>query len=255
MIDLSLGGCRILTDQPFQAGILIRVEVQFQLQGISFRIVGVIVGSRAATSIAVRFLDLPQRRRDELAEVLEEVAQKNAAKPAASADEAQTPPAAAAPASIPAPILDPASVTAHRESANPPVPAPSQDRRSHSRHAVDTSARLLLVTTGISMSGRILNLSLGGCRIRTDERFNVGIYVRIEAEFYLHGLPFRIGGVSQAILDKNTIGVRFLDMSDRRRQQLTELIAEIAAAGSASTGNAAVPEGAGITAASGQAMP
>jgi c-di-GMP-binding flagellar brake protein YcgR len=80
------------------------------------------------------------------------------------------------------------------------------------------------------MPGRILNLSLGGCRIRTEERFNVGIYVRVEAEFYLHGLPFRVGGVSQAILDKNTIGVRFLDMSGRRREQLEELIAEIAEA-------------------------
>jgi hypothetical protein len=36
-----------------------------------------------------------------------------------------------------------------------------------------------------------------------------------------------VGGVSQAILDKNTIGVRFVDMSERRREQLAELIAEI----------------------------
>jgi c-di-GMP-binding flagellar brake protein YcgR len=101
------------------------------------------------------------------------------------------------------------------------------DRRSHSRHAVDTSARLLLINSRISMAGRILNLSLGGCRIRTEEQFNVGIYIRVEAEFRLHGLPFRVGGVSQAILDRNTIGVRFLDMSERRREQLKELIAEI----------------------------
>jgi hypothetical protein len=95
---------------------------------------------------------------------------------------------------------------------------------------VDTRANLLLVKTGITMPGRILNLSLGGCRIRMEERFNVGIYVRVEAEFYLHGLPFRVGGVSQAILDKHTIGVRFLDLSSSRREQLTELIEEIAEA-------------------------
>jgi hypothetical protein len=76
--------------------------------------------------------------------------------------------------------------------------------------------------------GRILNFEPGQLRTRTDERFNVGIYVRVEAEFYLHGLSFRVGGMSQAILDKNTIGVRFVDKSQGRREQLAELIAEIA---------------------------
>ena len=71
---------------------------------------------------------------------------------------------------------------------------------------------------------------MAGCRIVTEEPFNVGIYVRVEAEFFLHGLPFRLGGVSQAIINKKTIGVRFLDMSDRKREQLAELIEEIQAA-------------------------
>jgi hypothetical protein len=106
----------------------------------------------------------------------------------------------------------------------------SGDRRASNRHAVDTRANLILVKGAIRMGGQILNLSLGGCRLRTDQRFNVGIYTRVEAEFYLHGLPFRVGGVSQAILDKNTIGIRFLDMSERRRDQLKELMAEIAEA-------------------------
>ncbi len=111
-----------------------------------------------------------------------------------------------------------------------PAPEPRPERRAHPRHPVDTRANLLLVNTGITMAGRILNLSLGGCQIRMDERYNVGIFVRVEAEFYLHGMQFRIGGVSQTIADKFTIGVRFLDLSSRRREQLSELIAEIAQA-------------------------
>jgi hypothetical protein len=127
------------------------------------------------------------------------------------------------------------------------------ERRSQSRHAVDTSCKLLLIKTAISMPGRILNLSLGGCRIRTEERFNVGIYVRVEAEFYLHGLPFRVGGVSQAILDKNTIGVKFLDMSERRREQLSELMVEIAEAAALepAAGLTGIVDGAGNTTAAG----
>src|SRR5580658_4951121 len=65
--DLSLGGCRIAAEHRYTAGILVRVEVQFQLRGIAFRIVGVTIGSRETKSVAVRFLDMPLRRRQELA--------------------------------------------------------------------------------------------------------------------------------------------------------------------------------------------
>jgi c-di-GMP-binding flagellar brake protein YcgR len=262
MADLSLGGCRLATDQRVLVGIMIRVEVQFQLRGIAFRVVGVAAGTRTGKSFAIRFLDMPRRRYDELAEViaeLEATGSSNACVNApqttnAAASIENSAAAAAAPMLASDVTLVAASsaansheqVKAARESSSSPdplgqtsnpapsnqmrsnqAPAANRDRRSHSRHSVDTRVNLLLVKGGISMPGCILNLSQGGCRLRTDERLNVGIYVRVEAEFYLHGLPFRLAGVSQAILDKNTIGVRFLDMSERRREQLTELIAEI----------------------------
>ncbi|WP_263350876.1 PilZ domain-containing protein [Acidicapsa acidisoli] len=242
--DVSLGGCRVVTDQRYTAGILVRVEVQFQLRGVAFRFAGVIVGSREARCFAVRFLDVPARRWEELAEVLAEVAQANAS---ALLARLRTPPEIL-PITIPAviPVAVPVEVSAalrgdppqdavsvaHSVQSHiaPKAPSAASDRRSHRRHGVDTSVRLLLIKGGICMPGRIVNLSLGGCRIRTQEQFKVGIYVRVEAEFQLHGLPFRVGGVSQAIQDKNTIGVRFLDVSERKRRQLTELIAEIAEA-------------------------
>jgi hypothetical protein len=57
----------------------------------------------------------------------------------------------------------------------------------------------------------------------------VGIYTRVETEFLLEGLPFRLGGVIQAIHDRNRrlIGIRFLDVSARKREQLEQLIQEI----------------------------
>ena len=61
---------------------------------------------------------------------------------------------------------------------------------------VDTRANLLLVKAGIVMPGNILDIRPGGCQLRTESRFEVGIYVRVEAEFYLRGLPFRLAGVS-----------------------------------------------------------
>jgi hypothetical protein len=244
MVDLSRGGCRLAMPERTLVGILTRVEVQFQVRGIAFRIVGVTAGTRTGKSFAVRFLDLPRRREEELGEVLAEVAVANLA--AGGKPEAvSTPPAIAmaAPAVMAAAvqmvaIAQEKAVVSAAPLLSPVPAAPTAvkaakalgDRRASNRHAVDTRANLILVKGAIRMSGQILNLSLGGCRVRTDERFSVGIYTRVEAEFYLHGLPFRVGGVSQTILDKNTVGIRFLDMSERRRDQLTELMAEIAEA-------------------------
>jgi c-di-GMP-binding flagellar brake protein YcgR len=258
--DLSLGGCRLITDQRYIAGVMVRVEVVFQLRGVAFRFAGVTVGTRDPRCFAIRFVDMPKRRREELAAVLAEVAQSKTAKRAHAKIEAEAVPACAVSVSEPAPAKEvpvtaavPAPIAAAEPLSNvlatvPVVTGGPVFRRAHNRHTVETSARLLLVKTGICMAGRIEDLSLGGCRIRTQEQFKVGIYVRVEAEFYLHGLPFRVGGVSQAIVDKNTIGVRFLDMSKRKRDQLTELIAEIAEA-EAAAGAREMQEREGISAA------
>ena len=113
------------------------------------------------------------------------------------------------------------------------VASPSQatptgrDRREASREEVDTAAIIFLINVVSRLRGRILDLSLSGCRIRTDERFPVGIYTRVETEFRLEGLPFRLAGVIQAIHDRHTVGIRFLDMSSRKREQVTELMEDI----------------------------
>jgi hypothetical protein len=102
----------------------------------------------------------------------------------------------------------------------------NRERRVQSRHEVDTSAVILLVKVGSRLEGRILDLSLSGCCIRTDELFPVGIFTRVETEFRLEGLPFRMGGVIQGIHDRerHMVGIRFLDVSERKRAQMEQLI-------------------------------
>ena len=106
-------------------------------------------------------------------------------------------------------------------------PVRGRERRATHRCGIDTSAIIDLVKTGSQIPGQIVDLSVGGCRIKTAEKFPVGIYTRIETEFKLHGLPFRLGGVIQAIHDRNTVGIRFLDLSQRKKDQIAELVAEI----------------------------
>jgi hypothetical protein len=86
---------------------------------------------------------------------------------------------------------------------------------------------VFLLDLRVHIPGRIVDVSLGGCRIRARERFPVGIYRRVEVEFMLDGLPFRLAGVVQALHDKYTIGIRLLDLSERKREQLTSLMEEL----------------------------
>ena len=139
-------------------------------------------------------------------------------------------PALPAAEAIPPSAADPLAAQANTQPSAAPAlirPLRSRERRAQARHQVDTSATILLVRVGSALRGRILDLSPGGCRIRTDERFPVGIYTRVEAEFRFQGLPFRLSGVIQAIHNRNTVGIRFLDLSERKREQILELIGEI----------------------------
>lgn len=109
------------------------------------------------------------------------------------------------------------------------APAAPAHRRKETRQSVDSSALLHLVTIGLTFSGRILDLSLHGCCLQTDQPFPLGIYRRVETEFQLHGLPVRLAGVTQSIHDRRTLGIRFLDVSPRKLEQLQQLIREIEA--------------------------
>jgi hypothetical protein len=99
--------------------------------------------------------------------------------------------------------------------------------RIEPRQAVDTTAVIRLIDIAANLEGRLLDISLGGCHIRTAKRFPVGIFRRVETGFRIAGLSFWLGGVTQALYDPFNVGIRFLDMSERKREQLTQLIAEI----------------------------
>ncbi len=106
-------------------------------------------------------------------------------------------------------------------------PAVRKLRRREPRHEVETNAVIRLINLAVDVQGRILDVSNGGCHIRTERRFPVGVFRRVEVEFRIDGLPFRLGGVTQAIYDPFNVGIRFLDLSDRKREQLLHLIEEI----------------------------
>jgi len=243
MTELSLGGCRVLLPKVPLRDAKAAVECTFKIRCSGFRLGG-IVDWVQDNLVRVQFTTMSSRTRDDLVEVLCDVELENnaralaSAQPAAKLSAAKTLVSAAPPqpnvtaaekASSPAPLAPPVAAPPMPAAQNHPPAHPNRgrDRRIAHRCGVDTSAIIDLVKVGSKLQGHILDLSVGGCRIRTLEKFPVGIYTRIETEFKLHGLPFRLGGVIQAIHNRDTVGIRFLDMSARKKDQVAELVAEL----------------------------
>jgi hypothetical protein len=230
VLDFSLGGCRLRTLEPFFPGKGVCAEVTFNVHGIALRFRGVTQWTDGQCLVGIRFVDLSSRRKEALSEVVSEVA-------AAYAEEAEKQPAEAAAGTTPAreeaaPPPESVGETPQHpgREAQPvgPVEMPSRrERRLQARQAVNDTASVYLINGGAVLRGRIVDLSLSGCRIWTESRFLVGIYTRVEAEFHVCGQPFRLGGVIQATHDRQQVGIRFLDMSDRKRGQVEQLIREI----------------------------
>ena len=109
---------------------------------------------------------------------------------------------------------------------DPPLQLP-RERRLHPRIPVDVEARLYLIDLGACWTGRLVNLSFSGCRINLPKPFPTGIYRRVEVEFCLEGIPFRLAGVTQGICNRRNVGIRFLDMSLRKQKQLAMLLTEL----------------------------
>lgn len=276
LVDLSFEGCCVRTFETFKGKAGCPVEITFKVKGCAFRFSGILRRNDSQRLLGIQFVNMIPRRKEELAEVIEEMAATVAAR-AKAVDQVVAEQAVAAPdlAAVPrileakpvapeavmargpapgaraiAPQIpvkamqpmvetpatetelaaevptEPAKIPLEKE-LPAPRPAKPRDRRGQARHEVDTVATIFLVKVASALRGHILDLSVGGCRIRTDERFPVGIYIRVEIEFHLQGLPFRLGGVTQAIHDRNTVGIRFLDLSERKRQQVLDLIGEI----------------------------
>ena len=240
ILDLSMEGCKLRTMERSPAGTRLHVEVTFKINSIAFRLSGITQWTDGQHLVGIRFVDVPSRRKEDLAELLSELeasaaveAQKESEeKPAAArqaaeikateeADRAQALTEAMANAQKPVPSPQPNALT---RTGQAPI---RRERRVQPRHEVNIAVAILFIKSGSRLGGRILDLSLSGCRIRTDERFPVGIFTRIEMEFCLKGMPFRLLGVIQGIRDRHNVGIRFLDMSERKRKQVEELMEEI----------------------------
>ena len=239
MIDLGLEGCRLRRgdDEPLQVGMT--VEIAFRLAGTLFRFPGTIQWSAKNTILGLYFTKMSDSRKNELADLLgamheemeareKEAREKQKQEPAVQARPAASQSQETAQASnlhlVPNPVQNPVQDSTPPAKSGPPR---RRERREHDRHEIDSIARVLFLSIHSRVTGKVLDLSLGGCRIRAQQEIPVGAYRRVEVEFMVDGLPLLLPGVTTSLHDKFTIGIRFVEMTDRKRNQLQTVIDEI----------------------------
>jgi hypothetical protein len=111
-----------------------------------------------------------------------------------------------------------------------------EERRACPRHAVEEPAAIVILERGASFRCSVLDLSMTGCRLRTSLRFPGSAWDRVEVSFKLRGISMRFSGVIQWIDGRQKIGIRFADLTTRRREELAEVLTEVNALNSAKQG-------------------
>ncbi len=233
LLDLSEEGCCVDPLEPFLVWNELRVEIRFEAYQTQFRLAGVTRGNRGGKSFGIEFDSMTAERLEELKQLLPANAcpESSIKAQVAFVEPEQTAPIVSTEANT----GDTQSQTKKRTSKvakltglvrNEPPPG-GKERRVHSRYIVEAQAVLLIVKSGEAMPGYILEMSESGCRVYLDGAFEKEVGTNVEVSFSVHGIPVRVAGVSQVVIDPHTVGIRFQELSGRKQKQLLELIAEI----------------------------
>jgi len=91
ILDLSLEGCCMKAEGRFPSHLRCRVEVTFKVNGLPFRLGGLIQRCSSKNEVGIRFAGVSARRMAEWAELVVEVEEDLAAKRARIADAADRP--------------------------------------------------------------------------------------------------------------------------------------------------------------------
>jgi len=98
-----------------------------------------------------------------------------------------------------------------------------RDRRQSERHSLDNACGELIYR-GTTHPCEVIDISIGGCCIRTEKRFAAGALANVEVVLPLFGMTLRIVGTTQWLDHQNQIGIRFVLPSAKSKNQLASLI-------------------------------
>ncbi|MGA2352208.1 MAG: PilZ domain-containing protein [Terracidiphilus sp.] len=237
IVDVSLSGCCVRTESKFLPGNLANVEVVLPILGMVLRMVGTTQWLTRQNLVGIRFLHASARSKNQLAGLLTGLVDESATEEVKAAVVAAARSGTTAlDVEIPEAWLHIPKPVRREAEKQSELPAPAKPREKPVQSGEDEKqtqaegewpALLRLLKNNSRQNGAIVGLNLEGCTFRTAELFTSGIHARVEIDFQMRGLPFLLAGVIEDVQDRGTVDIRFLEMSYRKRAELSELIEEL----------------------------
>lgn len=188
VVNLSAGGCLIVLEEPQAFSQDTTVELTFEVNGQPFRVWGTVRAIHSDRAIGFEFPLMSERVRARLEDLIEQLIEDALA-----------------------------------ESLNGRL----GEKRRFPRIACSGSAGIQIAAGESVVPARIVNLSAGGCLIAFDKPQPLTQDMAVELSFHINHLPFRVRGQATSIRSGNKVGFRFLQLSDRTRRQLGDVIDEL----------------------------
>lgn len=101
------------------------------------------------------------------------------------------------------------------------------ERRKHLRHEVQQDAQVAFVSTTILMNCQLIEISLGGCRIYTEQIMHYDIGTPCELRFFKYGQNYRLPAHIQVKTHAQLAGLQFDGLSQRILKRLEEFFADL----------------------------
>jgi len=113
-------------------------------------------------------------------------------------------------------------------SASAATAGEDDDERVANMSSEDWSATVRFLQNDAVVSGALADLGLTGCEFKMGGVYPGAPASRVEVEFQMRGLHFRLAGVTTAVVARHAAKIRFVEMSARRREELVQVLDELA---------------------------
>ena len=228
VLEVSVGGCSVQTVWPFAPGALAPVEVVLPILGMVLRICGLTQWMKKEQQIGICFFHVNSWSKCQLERLIDSLRGRSPVESVYELIACQKLNPAVGNILAMLPKENSSAVEKLPIEAYPYNPlvhggegrlcAPKQDVWP----VVFRSQKL-----GFCHSGTLIDLSPCGCTARLNESFAGRLDDPVEVYFGLQGLRFGMSGITRSIDNLQRIGVQFISVVGRRRDDLHLVLAEI----------------------------
>lgn len=231
VLEISVGGCSLETEQPFRYGALAPIEVVLPILGMVLHIAGVTQWVKRDSLMGIHFRHANCDSQSQLRSLVDCLLGRRSVESVRE--------------SIGSRKLSPAfgDVLAVQSQglrlASSSLPPLHQSRSVYDRSVHCGEGRLYpaddsdwpvvfhAMANRLCLTGSIVDLSLGGCTIRATKPFFGDINEPIEVQFRIEGRSFLLSGVTMALYDAHCLGVQFDAMNCQLREELALLLTDL----------------------------